>query len=679
MKLTILVNILTLLSLGLNAQVADMKKDFKENPDRRISRAESFFGFHFDFHATADDKELGRMFDENLLDDFLTRTKPDYIQIDSKGHPGYSSYPTKAGYSANSFVLDPMRIWRDITNNHNIPLYVHYSGIWDKKGIRENPQWGMINPDGTIDSTKAAYLGGYAEKLMIPQLKEMISTYRIDGAWIDGDCWSTEPDYSPEVVKGFLAETGLSQVPLSSKDENYKKWLDYNRIVYRNYLGNYVDELHKFHPGFQIASNWAYSSMMPEKVDTNVDFLSGDVSGQNGLYSAAFQARCLALQGKPWDLMAWGFVPIDFMGGIHSPKSLVQLKQEAAEVMAMGGGFQVYFQQNRDASFRTIDTDALAKLAEFCRDRQPFCQHSEIIPQIGMWYSLEAWKMRNGGVYGYASEMEGIVNLLLDNQYPVEILMDHQINGRMDQYPLIIVPESDHFDPALKQQLLQYVEAGGKALIIGARATKAFEEDLNVSFVGKDSALQFNIGGENAGGIAGIKTNWQKVLPDTGTLVEGHVYTQCDYRYASNYPVATINNYGKGSIAAVYIDISAVYNQYRNPVFNNLIRNVISKLMPDPAVKVTGSHYAHVVLGKNNGNTLIHLINSSGEHFNRNVMAYEELLPLGNLTVSYKTDKRPLIVTLQPSGKKLKYKKAGDRFEFVVPPVEVHTIIEIVH
>ena len=466
-------------------------------------------------------------------------------------------------------------------------------------------------------------------------------------------------------------------VPLAPGEINYKKWLDYNRAVYRKYLKNYVDKLHAYNPDFQIASNWAYSSMMPEKVDVNVDFLSGDVSGQNGLYSAAFQARCLALQGKPWDLMAWGFMPIDFMGGIHSPKSLVQLEQEAAEVIAMGGGFQVYFQQNRDASFRTIDTDAMVKLAEFCRARQPFCQHSEIIPQIGMWYSVQGWKMINNGVYGWSSNMEGITNLLLDSQYPVEILLDHQIKDRMEKYPLIIVPEWDQFDVALKEQLLKYTVAGGNVLIIGAKAAKAFEHELNVSFVGKDSTQQFNMGGKNAGGIAGIKTNWQKVLTKSGTLVDGHVYTQCDYRYATEYPAATINSYGKGKIAAFYMDLSTAYNQYRNPVFNKLIRNVINMLIPDAAVKVAGSGYVHVVLGKKNGKTFIHLINSSGEHFNKSVMAYDELLPTRSLTLSYKAGTKPVSVTLQPSGGKINVKQIGNRIEFVVPPVEVHSIIEI--
>ena len=645
---------------------------------KKLKRAESFFGFHFDFHATAQDKDLGKYFDEDMLDTFLLRTQPDYVQIDSKGHPGYSSYPTRVGFSANSFVKDPMRIWRDITAKHNVPLYVHYSGIWDARAIAEHPEWARINSDGSKDSTKAAYLSDYAAKLLIPQLKEMIDVYDIDGAWVDGDCWSTAPDYSPQVIQGFTQETKIKEVPRKTTDPGYKEWLDYNRLVYRRYLKNYIDELHQYKPEFQIASNWAYSSVMPEKVDVAVDFLSGDVSGQNGVYSAAFQARCLALQGKPWDLMAWGFVPIDFMGGIHSPKSLVQLQQEAAEVMAMGGGFQVYFQQNRDASFRTLDTEAMVKLANFCRERQPFCQYSEVVPQIGMWYSLEGWKQRYDGVYGWSSHLEGLTNLLLDGQHSVEILMDHHIKERMQTYPLIVVPEWTAFDKDIKEQLLDYVATGGNVLVIGAKAVKEFEPLLAVTFMGEDTTTQINIGDKGLGGIAGIKTQWQPVTSNAGTEEIGHVYLQCDYRYATEYPVATINNYEKGKIAALYLDMSSAYNTYRNPVFNELINQLIERLIPDAALKVKGSEQIHVVLGKKKGNMLVHLINSSGPHFNRNVLAYNELLPTPPLTVNLKVEEKPKAVKLQPMDKQLDFKYNNNSIELLIPPVEIHSIIEVV-
>jgi len=651
---------------------------FPSKSQNKLTRAESFFGFHFDFHATDQDKELGELFDQEMLDHFLSLTKPDYIQIDSKGHPGYSSYPTKVGFSANSFVKDPMQIWRDITNKNNIPLYVHYSGLWDAKAINENTDWARIKFDSTKDLIKAAYYGEYSEKLLIPQIKEMIDVYGIDGAWVDGDCWSTAPDYSPKVIQSFKKNTGIETVPKTPSDSNYKKWLDHNRLVYRNYLRNYIDKLHDYKPGFQIASNWSYSSMMPEKVDVEVDFLSGDVSGQNGVYSAAFQARCLALQGKPWDLMAWGFVPIDFMGGIHSPKSLVQLQQEAAEVMAMGGGFQVYFQQNRDASFRTQDTEAMVKLSQFCRDRQPFCQYSKVVPQIGLWYSVEGWKKQYNGVYGWSSDMEGLNNLFLDGQHSVEILMDHHIKERMQNYPVIVIPEWNAFDKEIKVQLLNYVSNGGNVFVIGAKAVKEFEGLLAVTFNGKDSTAQINIGDKSLGGIAGIKTQWQPVTANPGTEEIGHVYSQCDYRYATDYPVATINAYGKGQIAAFYLDMSLAYNTYRNPVYNNIINTVMEKLHPNSKVIVEGSDNVHVVLGKKDENLLVHLINSSGAHFNKNVYAYSELRPTPSLSVSLNLDKKPKSIWLEPMHKKLDFKFQENKVEVLVPPVEVHSILRIV-
>ncbi|WP_209332210.1 alpha-L-fucosidase [Lunatimonas salinarum] len=652
---------------------------FSANAQEKLRRSQSFFGFHFDFHATEKDKDLGKFFDTGLLDEFLERTRPDYIQVDSKGHPGYSSYPTNVGYSTNSFVNDPLKIWREVTDKHNLPLYVHYSGLWDDKAIAQNPDWGRIHADGTKDKTYAAYFSDYSNKFLIPQIKEMIDEYSIDGVWIDGDCWSTGPDYSPELVKGFLKETGLKAVPKSPEEEHYKKWLDYNRSAYRKYVNNYVTALHDHDPDFQVASNWAYSSMMPERVDVGVDFLSGDVSGQNGMYSAAFQARCLALQGKPWDLMAWGFVAIDFMGGIHSPKSLVQLKQEASEVMAMGGGFQVYFQQNRDASFQTLDVEALADLASFCRARQPFSQHSETIPQIGLWYSLEGWKQSYDGVYGWSSNMEGLTSAFMDGQHSIEILMDHHMEERLEQYHTIVIPEWSSFDEEIKGRLLNHVENGGNLFVIGAKAVRAFRNELQVDFIGADSTAQFNIGDRELGGIAGLRTQWQPVAPRSGTETIGHIYQQRDYRFPSDYPVATINAYGKGKIAGIYMDMSTPYATYRNPVFNNLINDVMERLVSNPTLKVEGSEKVHVVLGKKDEATLIHLINSDGEHFNKSVLAYNELRPTPPLQVTLNVAQKPKQVTLRPDNQTLPFNYEDNTLVIQAPGIDVYGIVEVVY
>lgn len=224
---------------------------------------------------------------------------------------------------------------------------------------------------------------------------------------------------------------------------------------------------------------------------------------------------------------------------------------------------------------------------------------------------------------------------------------------------------------------MEYIDQGGNLFVIGAKSTREFSDILDVDFVGKDSTAQFNIGDKQLGGIAGIKTQWQPVIAKKGTETIGHVYHQRDYRFATEYPVATINQYGKGKIAAIYTDMFTAYNTYRNPVFNNLINKVIGQFVVDPTLKVEGSDKVHVLLGKKGDATLIHLINSSGEHFNKNVLAYDGLRPTPNLKMTLKSDKKPKKIKLQPSNEALKFTYKNGLIEIQVPAVEVYDIIEI--
>ena len=49
-------------------------------------RSDSFFGLHFDFHPTAD-IVVGDNLRYDVVAKLLDETKPDYVQVDTKGHP----------------------------------------------------------------------------------------------------------------------------------------------------------------------------------------------------------------------------------------------------------------------------------------------------------------------------------------------------------------------------------------------------------------------------------------------------------------------------------------------------------------------------------------------------------------------------------------------------------------
>jgi hypothetical protein len=639
-------------------------------------RSDDFFGIHFDFHATQDNKEIGKTFTAEMVDSFLTIVNPDFIQVDCKGHPGYSSYPTKVGNRAGGYTKDILKIWREVTAKHNVALYVHYSGIMDGKAAQDHPEWARLSPDGTPDKQKNAYLGDYSDKLLIPQLKE-ISDYGVDGAWIDGECWATQPDYSPNLLELFRKETGVSNIPKSPADPDYKTFIEFNRTVFRGYLHKYVDAIHAYNPKFQITSNWSYSSMMPEPVDVNVDYLSGDVAGQNCVYNAAFQARCMALQGKPWDLMSWGFT-FDFgpKGGFGGPKSITQLEQEAAEVMAMGGGFQSYWTQNGDGSIKPWYFHLMGELGEFCHSRRQFCKGAETVPQIGLWYSTFSARKQTDQIYGWSvPNVEGILSLLLDGQNCVEILMDHQLKRKMDEYPVIIIPEWTGLDGDLKKQALDYVWKGGNLLVIGARGVREFEPQLGVHFEGNPENPVCTMGMDNR--MSSVKTEVQNVKPNPGTRTIGELYHGDDFRFPSGNPVATVAPYGKGRIAGFYLDIANAYYTYQARGYLKIMNSVIDQLFPDPIVRITGSDDVHAAVTRKDGIFYVHLINAAGNHFNPKVYEYDRIPATGVLTIEFNAGKPIRSVLLQPGGEVLKYEMKEGKAFIAVPPVSIHSMVQI--
>ncbi|MCX8109597.1 MAG: hypothetical protein N3G20_12430, partial [Verrucomicrobiae bacterium] len=360
---------------------------------------------------------------QNLID----RVRPDYLQIDCKGHPGLSSYPTKVGNRAPGFVGDPLRIWRDVTAENGVALYMHYSGVWDSEAIRLNPNWGVVNANGETNPNATSFFSDYADKLLIPQLRELAGEYGVDGAWIDGECWASAPDYGQKALSAFRAATGIEVVPKKPGEPHWFEFLEFNRDAFRQYLRRYVTEVKRTHPKMQLCSNWAFTDHMPEPVTAPVDWLSGDYSPEDSVNSARFSARYLVRQGKPWDLMAWSFTTRPGAGG-RRLKSAAQLKREAAVVLSLGGGFQAYFKQKRDGSVYEEEIPLMAELAAFCRERQKVCHHAEPIPQVALLYSTWAhYRSVNGLFPRDLTRMRGTLQALLESQYVVEVLSEHHL------------------------------------------------------------------------------------------------------------------------------------------------------------------------------------------------------------------------------------------------------------
>ena len=203
-------------------------------------RSDSFFGLHFDFHAQpTDNKVIGSTLREEDIREICRLIKPDFIQIDCKGHPGWASYPSNIGNAMPEFEGDPLELWRRVTKEENVALYLHYSGVYDIKYCNEHPEETVMAADGTLIRGTTRTDGKYVDEILIPQLSEIIEKYGVDGFWIDGDCWKPQPDFRPESIATFEKETGIElngAIPATPNDPYYEEYREYHRELFRKYL-----------------------------------------------------------------------------------------------------------------------------------------------------------------------------------------------------------------------------------------------------------------------------------------------------------------------------------------------------------------------------------------------------------------------------------------------------------
>lgn len=651
---------------------------------KRLRRDESFLGLHFDFHAGEDCREIGKDVTPEMVEYIIEKVKPDYLQCDSKGHPGISSYPTTIGTPAPGFVRDQLRIWREVTASRGIALYVHYSGVWDASAVKKHYSWARIDEKNKRDKNNTSVFGPYVDELLIKQIKELSDSYGIDGVWIDGDCWAVSQDYSNKAIRLFREKTGITSLPRKPEDPFFFEFTEFCRQGFRDYLQHYVDELHAYKPELQICSNWAYSSFMPEPVAVDVDFLSGDYPMADCVNMARFEARCLALQGKCWDLMAWSFISRwnDELG-CFSTKSAVQLKQEASIVLALGGGIQFYFTQKRDGSIRRWQLEHMGEVAGFCRSRQKHCHKGVPIPQIALLYPGKSYYRKNDRLFNPWSSshgrklqepMLGILQSLLNSQNVVDITMEHHLSHRMGEYPLIILPEWEYLDGAFIAELLSYVEAGGNLLVIGPVAAAMFKEQLGVDFMGKPELKANWL--HHDGMLCALKTVSQKVHLNNRIEQFGRLYYEDDISGDSS-PAASITRYGKGNIAAVYVNLGERYRNSASVVSKSYLKALVRRLFPNPLVEVLGSQYVDVTAYHLDNKVMIALANTSGPHADENVYVFDEIQPVGPLEIKIRTDGKPKVVTAQPGDRPIDFIYEGNEIHLVLSSLEILDILVI--
>lgn len=666
-------------------------------------RKDCFFGLHSDFHAVPEEGlVIGATLRESDVREICERLRPDFVQIDCKGHPGWASYPTRFSNAMPRFKTDPLRLWRDVTREYGIALYCHFSGVYDEKYCREHPEDAVRNADGTYADAVLPF-GKYYDEYFIPQISELVEVYGIDGVWIDGDCWYVKPDYRPETIREFEEKSGIDlhgEAPVKRGDPHYFEYLEFTRERFRRSLRHYVDRLHEKYPELQICSNWAFSDHMPERVGADVDFLSGDLNPADCFNSARYAGRMLAGQGLPWDLMSWNFRNRVYGALLYPAKHPLQLMQEAASVIALGGAYQDNVSQFPDGTHNLKQIRDILPLAAFLRERQPYCFGGKPIHQAAMLVSTyDRYREMDGAFDRKGMEkFVGLTALLCDCGQSLELVGEHTLKGRYDQYPLLIVPElSEGLEEKTLDDLKRYVSEGGSLLLVGTKTCRLFAENgfgfgtekygeaaevpnFAKCFIGhevSEASLKdfcyFSVGEEVLGSTVGAL---RVKADDANAKIYGRLHNSA---HAEGVPFAVGFGYGKGKIAAIGADLGTQY--YRGTQYQHakLIRRIADDLY-DPLVRIESANgKTELVCLEKDGDLLIQLVNANGGHSDARCVTEDAIPPVVDIALSLKAERLPKQLFLQPSGTPIAYRRKDGRIYFDLDRVDIHSVVQVVY
>jgi hypothetical protein len=661
---------------------------------------ERYFGLHYDLHADKDDTELGLRATPDELAAMLRLTGADFVQTDCKGHPGYTSWfsQTPGASVPPGLEADALAGWREATRALGLPLHCHYSGIWDNAAGEKHPEWTRVNQDGLHTTQLPPGPNGepapnrmcprsdYLEQLMIPQLLELIDRYAVDGFWIDGDLWGSEPCYCTRCRTAFTQQTGIVEPPKEPGEPNWPAWIRFSLDSYYVYVTRYCEAVHQHKPGVLVCSNWLQTFRSPGPPAVPTDWISGDNNFVWGLDGSRCEARFISTRGKPWDIMLWAFYCSHGMNTPGSPwvfKPVQMLQQEAAVTLALGGRLQVYENPSPVRSGQLVPwrMQGIGAVGAFARARQAVCQDTHSIPQVAVLHSEHHADLNRGRnlMWGVdTTAVQGAVYSLLENHYNVDILDEWALLDRLSEFALVVVPEQNDLSAAMVEALQGYVASGGKLLVsgvgayerygadfLGARPAKTVEKSTYHIPAGEGAAPVYSqrwhllevSGAERVGALAESSLTQERLLP---------------------HPVWSLHPFGQGAVGWLPFDIFHSFATNRYPMVRQFIGDAAQRLLGDLPIQVSAPTCVDVILRRKGEQVQVHLINRiSGLPNVPSSGAVDEIPPVGPVQITIEMPTAPGAVTLAFEQFPFQWKYQSGRLVITLEHVQIHAALLI--
>jgi hypothetical protein len=421
---------------------------------------------HLDNHTSALIPEIGKEFNATEFARTVKAAHIDSITIFGVCHHGNAYYPSKVQQQHPGLKFDMLGEQIEALHKQGIRCPVYITVAWNLAQLGLHPEWMTVDKNGNSfhGTTPGFYANlqflntGY-EQLLQATTEEILKRYDVDGLFYDIVFMSPSnggpyDDVSTAIRKkfGWMEPT----------DENWMKLDVYvrtefarkmNKLIrsYKKDCTIFYNEIHQFNLDHQ----WGLRREMEYQTHIEMESLPSGAWGYYHFPMMARQVQSLEIQGLGMTgkfQKSWG----DFGGR----KPVAALEYECFRSQAMGFGNSVGDQLHPSGKLCKSTYQLIGEVYGQTEWAEPFYVGAKPIKHIGV---LSPGNLKTSRETSCTS-IEGVAVLLDSLHYEYQVI-DDQV--KLDDYALVVLPDSVVLDEAMAKKLEAYYKKGGKIIVSG--------------------------------------------------------------------------------------------------------------------------------------------------------------------------------------------------------------------
>ena len=644
---------------------------------------------HLDFHTSEHIEDIGKKFNKKQFQTALKKGHINSITLFSKCHHGWAYHPSKANEIHPHLDFDLLGAQIQAAHEIGVKTPIYLSAGLDEKMAHRHPEWLVRNLDESTTWAKDFTEPGYHKMCMsspyldylVKQIEEVCKNYDADGIFLD--IAGVQPCY----CQNCIAER--EELGLNPYDEN--DVLKHAEMVYKRYAEKTRAAVDKYKPNLPLFHNGGHIRQgRRDLVNYNTHLeLESLPTGGWGYDHFPFSARYC--QGLGVDYLgmtgkfhgSWG----EF-GGFKHPNAL---RFEVALAAANGAKCSVGDQLSPSGEMDMVTYDLIGSAYSELEEKEEWLDNVESVADIAI-ISPEAYvgDLSTGQMTKVDDSGSGVCRIMLEGKYLFDVI---DFESDLSKYKVIILPDVIRADTDFAKRLREFCDCGGKVLATGK---SALYENSN--------EFCLNLGAE------WIKENPYKPdyfrplekikdMGDTGYIMYGNgekircignelgirenpYFNRTRAHFCSHQHTPNSCEYGGAGMTegkdGIYIawNIFADYAQSGELHLKQMAIFALDRLLDSAkTLKTNLPAQGIATLMKQSDRLICHLLYASPVKRGNGIEVIEDIVPIYNVELAIKTDKKINKVYLAPQKEDIDFTYDNGYISVKLAKIECHQMV----